>query len=84
MSGRHATDVMSVKVKCSDRNKKTGDHLEIFDFKRKNGIFSHLEVIVMTLAEPEKNLIKPSVVFSCEAFDIKQIFNVIVIHAKNI
>ena len=32
----------------------------------------------MTLAEPEKNLIKPSVVFSCEAFDIQQIFNRII------
>ena len=38
----------------------------------------------MTLAEPEKNLIKPSVVFSCEAFDIQQIFNVIVIDAKSL
>ena len=32
MSGRHATDVMSVKGKCSDRNKKTGDHLEMVGF----------------------------------------------------
>ena len=32
MSDRHATDVMSVKGKCSDRNKKTGDNLEMVGF----------------------------------------------------